>query len=357
MSEQKLDRNAVRDIVIKKYRDHGQTYTEEELEFETNRLFEVAKERGVAIESATTAFRFNCIQAGVTYSRCNLTKERVLEAWQQKFGDNIEKYLICREEHDGEDVTKSGIGEHIHGYIRWRKKVNYKDPRFMDIDGFHPKIESLRSAVKWVQYCVKEDGNPLKNFDVVKKSNHFKEAVDIAKAEGYKPAREHLIENTPEAYLKFGSAIESNLKKLVPKPNRPLEYQKDQFSLDLKWNRSKALILWGPSGCGKTSYAKALLNGRYLYVSHIDALKRLNLEEHDGVIFDDMCFTHWPREAQIHLVDVMEDSDINVRYGTVELPYGLPVIFTTNVREGRVVDIDDPAINRRCQVVKVETLY
>lgn len=62
----------------------------------------------------------------------------------------------------------------------------------------------------------------------------------------------------------------------------------------------------------------------------MDDLKQLT-PTHDGIVFDDMSFNHWPAEACIHLVDLAYNRSINVRYGTVMIPAELPRIFTTNV--------------------------
>lgn len=79
---------------------------------------------------------------------------------------------------------------------------------------------------------------------------------------------------------------------------------------------------------GKTHYALAHFKNP-LVVSHIDKLKQLS-PDHDGIVFDDMCFTHWPPSSIIHLVDTELERDINIRYGTVNIPAGTRKIFTYN---------------------------
>lgn len=112
----------------------------------------------------------------------------------------------------------------------------------------------------------------------------------------------------------------------------------------------KATIIWGDSGIGKTCFAKALLPGALL-VSHQDDLLHFKKEKHNGIIFDDMEFGHHPRTSQIHYVDTDDDRSLHCRYQCAFIPAGTPKIFTSNTKDGKIFDLDDPAIRRRVRVV------
>jgi len=111
-----------------------------------------------------------------------------------------------------------------------------------------------------------------------------------------------------------------------------------------------SIVLLGPSGCGKTSWAKLHAPKPSLFVSHADDLKRLR-RDHQSIIFDDMDFKHWPRTAQIHIVDQENPRSINIRYGTAQIPAGITKIFTCNEEPF----IDDPAIKRRVKTINLFT--
>lgn len=94
--------------------------------------------------------------------------------------------------------------------------------------------------------------------------------------------------------------------------------------------KPKVLVVQGfKSDLGKTQIAKAKFK-RPLTVRHVDKLKELDTGYHDGIVFDDMSFAHWPRESVIALFDLEEDADINVKCSMVTIPAGFPRIFTTN---------------------------
>jgi len=113
------------------------------------------------------------------------------------------------------------------------------------------------------------------------------------------------------------------------------------------------MIFWGPSGFGKTQFALAHFKNP-LFVTHLDELSRFNKAVHDGIVFDDMSFSHLPRNTQIYLLDQDNNRAIHVRYKTAKLPKHTKKIFTTNTREifSWVDDsgMDDKALLRRAKI-------
>lgn len=93
--------------------------------------------------------------------------------------------------------------------------------------------------------------------------------------------------------------------------------------------KKKCIVLQGKSNTGKTKLAKAIFKNP-LIVRHMDKLKRFDPIRHDGIVFDDMSFAHYPREVVLNLMDMDDDTDQNVKNGMVTIPAGHPRIFTTN---------------------------
>lgn len=128
-------------------------------------------------------------------------------------------------------------------------------------------------------------------------------------------------------------------------------FELSSFGFACEFECGKAHIVVGPSGCGKTSYARSRFP-KALMVTHMDDLLKFVAEEHEAIIFDDMCFTHLPRTSQIHLVDWDDDRSIHCRYACATIPRNTMKIFTTNVEY--IFELNDAAIARRVKVHRVE---
>lgn len=125
--------------------------------------------------------------------------------------------------------------------------------------------------------------------------------------------------------------------------NQPLEFPMDSFSdtptktaliahdfaARKPGKKKQCIVLQGPSNIGKTKLAKARFK-RALVVRHMDKLKTFDPLRHDGIVFDDMSFAHYPRESVLSLMDMDDDSDINVKNSMITIPAGHPRIFCTN---------------------------
>lgn len=151
-------------------------------------------------------------------------------------------------------------------------------------------------------------------------------------------------------FLRYRANIQAYMKLM----NRTteLKYSLENFALR-GWTvtmMDRSLILWGAPGIGKTEFAKALIGKNYLWVRHLDGLKNYDASFHTGIVFDDLSFLHLPREAQIHLVDWDNESEIHLRFYNATIPAGTRKVFTTNVSGGRIFNLEDGAIHRRVQI-------
>lgn len=108
------------------------------------------------------------------------------------------------------------------------------------------------------------------------------------------------------------------------------------------------LLIVGEAGIGKTTWAKKTIPKPCLFVTHIDDLRKFKVGYHVSILFDDVCVTHFPETAQIHLVDYENPRSVHVRYGTARIPAGIRKIFTCN---SIPVSVSHPAISRRSQIL------
>lgn len=119
----------------------------------------------------------------------------------------------------------------------------------------------------------------------------------------------------------------------------------ERFVIGFNDDWTKPLIVGGESGLGKSAWACAHFVNPCV-VSDIEDLRDLyNPNFHDGIVFDDCDFRHWPRTAQIHLLDIKFPRTLRMRNTNWVRPKGVKMIFTHNPNEFPFVE--DPAIQRR----------
>jgi len=223
---------------------------------------------------------------------------------------------------EGKEICPTTQRPHIQGYV-WLKKKTL--------------LSGLKKIHSTAEFA-KIKGTPYENFVYCSKDNNFteigprpKEPKDqenpyneALQADTLEEAIRLVKEKRPRDYCLHGESIERNLKRARI---TPFKHKYTVFTLPF-YDTQKTMLFTGPSNIGKTHFATAHFK-RPLLVSHIDKLKQLT-NDHDGIVFDDMSFTHWPIESVIHLLDQELDRDINVRYGTVYIPSNTPKIFTHN---------------------------
>jgi hypothetical protein len=163
-----------------------------------------------------------------------------------------------------------------------------------------------------------------------------------------------ILEESPQGArdITLHPSIADTLKALHPLPPPQPLWGSAAFPTHPPWDQSKVLILSGPSGLGKSSLAQALMPTA-LFCSSADQLKEFDPRRHEGIIFDDMNFLHWPRESQIHLVDFDFPRSIHLRYRNALIPKNTPKIFTTNLNPLGILNCADPAIRRRSTAWKI----
>ena len=282
-------------------------------------------------------FRLQSRQLFLTWPKCPIKKEEALNLLKELLP--IDKYIIAEELH--EDGTP-----HLHAYIKCNKKIDIKNPNKLDLQIYHGNYQSCRNINAVRNYC-KQEGNYITNIDDF---HPIAPAIRVINANNYKEAM-NIVKSTDLAkdYLKDTAKYESSVARIHPEPTIPVpKYHFKTIQSIMRWKRAKhSLWICGPTGLGKTEFAKSLFTNP-LFVRHKDKLKFLN-KNHDGIIFDDMNFLHWPRESQLHIVDICNETHIDVKHTMIIIPKGLPRIFTSNVP----IFLNDPAIKRRIRWLEV----
>lgn len=305
-------------------------------------------------------FIFSARSGLATWSRCaddeedaEMFKGLVRDAILSVLGENV-RYTIGAELHkepgdhpwhvhaaftrDDEDFRPVEIGK------RW------------DICGVHPNVKPARNKAKDLraihQYPQKEDTDPIRNYDDFDTAFPEDDGTGIGTSFGGGSAANRIAEGWASALAAEDTASALDAIKAADPKDYVLKHQQIKRYFDEKnapsfvhkhrmedfneppmdWSRlpdRQSLFLIGGNGLGKTHFALAHFECP-LFVDHIDDLKSFRRDKHDGIVFDDVGFSHLHPQALISLYDRALDRTIHVRYGTVKIPGGTKKIFCGN---------------------------
>lgn len=245
---------------------------------------------------------------------------------------------------------------HYQGYLETHSKKSL-GPLLKELEslwGSHPYLTiSKGTSEENKNYCLKEGTASIEKGSPMRQGARM-DLSSVTEAIASGSTMRELWRNFPQEMIKYHAGIKQAYLMLSPNTSQSAmtTYSLSTFgpmmpSEEIMENlKTHSVILWGPSGSRKTSYARALLP-KALFVSHMDDLALYDQGEHDGIIFDDMSFTHLPRESQIHIFDMEQPRSIHIRYNTATIPAGTKKIFTTNNQSGFIYIAGDAAIERR----------
>lgn len=260
---------------------------------------------------------------------------------------NVLYAIICQEKHESGDP-------HLHAMICFGKKVDIRDPRYFDVESFHPKIEAVKNVAKTKNY-VKKDGVFIEYGDIEngKKGDEYPLWQDgMTKLEWL---QECMSLKVPYGYC-LALWDEQNPANSW---NTLLEFDKGHGSritcpkliiLIPRLDHLKSYLIVGPSGCGKTTWAKLHSLKPALMVTHMDDLKSFKLDFHKSIIFDDMTFNHLDPVLQIPIVDRYDNRSLHCRYTCAAIPAGVQKFFTCNTVP---FDLSKPQILRRVNLINL----
>jgi len=275
----------------------------------------------------------------LTYPQCAESKESLLEFLQGKAP--VRSFVIAHELHKDQ-------GSHLHACVEF-KDLQRRSVDWLDFKGKHPNKQDPR---KWAacQKYTKKDGDYIES-DQRELEGSLEEIVALASSES--EWMQYCVDNKITfQYARWYWDRYADQDISVTTNDHEGVICESLKSLIFDATSRKALVLKGPSGCGKTTWAKMNAPKPALFVSHIDQLKKFLSGYHKSIIFDDVSFTHFPRTAQIHLLDFDNSRAIHCRHSTATIPAGIHKIFTCN---DWPVTRGDPAIERRmrCFVINL----
>lgn len=256
----------------------------------------------------------------------------------------------CWSEEEGREGTP-----HLQGYAEFSSAVRLSHvKRFIGARIHGERARGTGSENR--TYCSKDDNPTFVEFGRIRPDNNEGRRTDLEAIRTMIQDGESdraIAERHFGSWIRYRQGFEA-YRALINPPVTKAHFELDSFPAEWKWPltaiEDKSIILWGEPGIGKTQFALAWV-GRALLVSHLDDLRNFNKNIHDGIVFDDMSFTHMPVSAQIHLTDFDLDRSIHIRYGVARIPSGTKKIFTTNVPDGAIFDLSPSfGVRRRVSV-------
>lgn len=271
------------------------------------------------------SFRIQSISLFLTYPQCDVPKE-VLLAFLQSIAQ-IDKYCIGQEKHEDGNL-------HLHAFIKWKKRLNTTNERIFDCNGFHPNIQTPRNTKAVIEYCKKEDTEPLTNIteklqygDIFEKATTKDEFMAL------------VLEHQPRDYALFYERLESMARnhykpvevEYTPRYTNFINVPIELLTLDLiqVGDRPKSIVILGPRGLGKTEWARS--HGPHLYsrgaVIYDDILR--DREGSKYAVFDDLW--EWNFRFLKDFLGGQPTATITGKYRKPKLlDWGIRSIFLTN---------------------------
>nr|QXP07702.1 MAG: replication associated protein [Arizlama virus] len=297
------------------------------------------------------AFRFNARSVFLTYPQMggDVTREGILEKLQEAVGTlptatTINSYIVAAERHgDG--------GVHYHAVLKFNRKIDIRSERSWDILGHHPNIQSPRSFNNTVDYCRKEDEQPLTNISIKRKWAEL--AVGCSNSDDYLGRIKDTFPRDYDLSLerlqysarhRFGEPLIQYVAQFPASSFKPPTAVSNWLSSEFtRPDRPKTLLLCGPTRIGKTEWARSL--GRHVYWNRSTDWKHFDSSA-DYIILDDIKFSYF----LLPLIQAQKQFVVSEKYmrHTV-INFGKPCIWLSNpdpINDDPKVSDDDKEVLR-----------
>lgn len=245
----------------------------------------------------------------LTYARCDLEKEDLLNFFLDKFSANPFKYIIAREHH------KDG-GLHLHAFLKFDSIVNNNGKAF-DFAGKHPNCKIAKNYKQIYKYITKED-DFISNFDVraalqkknssLEKEDLLADVDDLLDAGKIKPMSVYNWYKNSCVY-----------KMLTKKKRKPIKFFKKQ----------RHLWFYGASNTGKTTLLKTMIN-------HLGRAAMFQIPyNNDWVGYDNQRFLYadeFKGQLSVQQLNAICDGGlkVNIKGSSAELVDDTQVIICSN---------------------------
>lgn len=192
-------------------------------------------ETGVAVQRRPKKFHINARHFFLTYPRCTVARDRVLEVLKGRL--DLSYCLVVIEKH--EDGTP-----HVHVLLSVLNAIDVYRQDFFDIDNFHGKYESAKKTDDVRAYILKSDEAPLE----------FGEYVSNARSavQNRLLMNKKILEEPLHKLVDVGEVSIMNYKRIKECVQL---YKLDKIIVP-EYLPRECIWIWGSSGIGKSRYVR-----------------------------------------------------------------------------------------------------
>lgn len=209
------------------------------------------------IKESDQGFRLMAVRVFLTYPKCSLEREELLEFLDNKW--NIKEYYISRELH------KDGT-PHLHAALYFSEKIQTRRPDDFDVKGFHPNIQPIRCWPSVVSYVCKNDKKFITNIKLdLSNPNNFKKRKDDF--DEWINHRINISRNDIDYPIKLPNGV------LLNKPDPKI--------------KKRHVWLIGPPDWGKTYWVNEAFNSARVFVRSDCKYPFEDYDNEDIIIYDD----------------------------------------------------------------------
>ncbi|AMH87663.1 replication-associated protein [Pacific flying fox faeces associated gemycircularvirus-1] len=265
--------------------------------------------------------------------------------------------IIGREDHaDG--------GTHLHAFVDFGRRVNIRDPRRFDVEGFHPNIQPCgRTPQKMLDYAIKDGDVVAGGLDPTIDSA-VQGSGDVWSRIANAPTVDEFWDLARELAPRALLCNHQSLRAYAEWHYRPeaVAYQHpDTLQLSTagvpgldEWvlGRPRSLILWGETRLGKTVWARSL--GPHIYCCpqwNVDDLKA-GLEDAKYAVLDDIQgnFQFFP--SYKGWLGGQSTFTVTDKYrGKTTIQWGRPTIWLMNDDPEEVGHVDLNWLRGNCDII------
>lgn len=297
---------------------------------------------------SSSSFRLNCKKLFLTYPQSGETTLVDVKAHLETILD-IGGGCMCIEKHeDGNN--------HIHVYLRLNRKCDIRNANKLDVGELHGNYQCAKRPSECYKYINKDpvdyhEWGDIDLGDAVKReiedcNNAYEIMLCVIR---HNKIHQHSF------WMKYWLAFKAQTQEVG------VIYPIDSYSVPdgvMDWvedHQNKTLVLVGQAGTGKTSLARTIGSelGGFFWATDKNSLMHYNNE--GCIIFDDVQTGGCSRGTLISIIDIEQFQHIRILYSVCPVAAGVRRIICTNDLEFTFGSyVHDPAIKRRCTIIRVD---